>query len=201
VHHQTPRDSIGKTSQGVALGLIWAGDPSPKPAEWWNFWIMWEAMTRRSLAFDACGIIDYEVFQKWVTYMFQVMREPAPPGFKQPGVTQLLRTDRQAFAPTRDSIKPKPDGTRPLDSILEDMAQDHTAMFFLLPTVAPSGSKPDKPKPKAKAAARDGHQHGGDEGPTRKKPKQQQWKQYQEVGSCRQLGEAFGFEGMCCKPA
>ena len=143
---------------------------------------LWEAMTRRSLAFDACGIIDYEIFQKWVQYMFQVMRQPAPPGFKQLGITQLLRTDRQAFVRmqelTRDGIKPKPDGTRPLDQILQDMAQDHTVMFYMLPTVAPASSKADKPKPKAKAAAWDGH--GNDDGQNWKKTKPSQWKQQQK---------------------
>ena len=143
---------------------------------------LWEAMTRRSLAFDACGIIDYEIFQKWVQYMFQVMRQPAPPGFKQPGITQLLRTDRQAFVRmqelTRDGIKPKPDGTRPLDQILQDMAQDHTVMFYMLPTIAPASRKADKPKPKAKAAAWEGH--GNDDGQNWKKTKPSQWKQQQK---------------------
>ena len=56
-----------------------------------------EAMTRRSLAFDAVGLIQYEVFQRWVGYMFQLLRQAPPPGFNAPTITQLLRTDRQAF--------------------------------------------------------------------------------------------------------
>eukprot|EP00435_Cladocopium_sp_Y103_P058609 s1613_g20.t1 len=68
-----------------------------------------EAMTRRSLAFDVVGLINYEVFQKWIHHLFQVMRQAAPPGFKQPNITQLLRADRQAFVRmqelTREGIK------------------------------------------------------------------------------------------------
>ena len=69
-----------------------------------------EAMTRRSLAFDAVGVADFETFQKWIQCLFQMMRQPAPPGFRAPSVTQLLRADRQAFVKmqelTRDGIKP-----------------------------------------------------------------------------------------------
>eukprot|EP00435_Cladocopium_sp_Y103_P017156 s916_g4.t1 len=91
-----------------------------------------EAMTRRSLAFDVVGLINYEIFQKWIHHLFQVMRQAAPPGFKQPNITQLLRADRQAFVRlqelTREGIKPKPDGTRPLDDLVEKLPQDHTVM-------------------------------------------------------------------------
>lgn len=55
-----------------------------------------EAMTRRSLAFDAIGLVDYDVFEGWVRHMFQMVRQ-AWPGVQAPTMTQLLRTDRQAF--------------------------------------------------------------------------------------------------------
>ena len=71
---------------------------------------IYEAMTRRSLAFDAVGLIQYEVFQRWVGYMFQLLRQAPPPGFNAPTITQLLRTDRQAFVRmqemTRDESSP-----------------------------------------------------------------------------------------------
>ena len=50
---------------------------------------IYEAMTRRSLAFDAVGLIQYEVFQRWVGYMFQLLRQAPPPGFNAPTITQL----------------------------------------------------------------------------------------------------------------
>ena len=58
---------------------------------------MLEAMTRRALAFDAVGLIDYHVSMRWVQWMFQTLRQPPPPGFSKPNLTQLLRADRQAF--------------------------------------------------------------------------------------------------------
>ena len=96
-----------------------------------------EAMTRRALAFDLVGLIDYNVFQEWTSRLFQLMRQPAPPGFKQPSLVQLLRTDRQCFVRmqelARDGIKPRPDGTRPLDAILQNMHNDSSVMFYMLP--------------------------------------------------------------------
>lgn len=84
-----------------------------------------EAMTRRALAFDAVGSIDFEVFQQWTKRFFELMGQPAPPGFKEPSLTQLLRTDRQAFARmqelSQDGIKPRADGSRPLDGLLRNM--------------------------------------------------------------------------------
>ncbi len=87
-----------------------------------------DAMTRRALAFDLVGLIDYHIFQEWTSRLFQLMRQPAPPGFKQPTLVQLLRTDRQCFVTmqelARDGIKPRPDGTGPLDAILQNMHND-----------------------------------------------------------------------------
>eukprot|EP00435_Cladocopium_sp_Y103_P047544 s3100_g14.t1 len=107
-----------------------------------------EAMTSRSLAFDAVGVADFETF---VQCLFQMLRQPAPPGFKSPTVTQLLRADRQAFVKmqelTRDGIKPEADGTRPLDKILKELPQDHSVVYYMLPT--PEAAK-EKPQPKAK---------------------------------------------------
>lgn len=95
-------------------------------------------MTRKGLAFDAVGLIEFGVFQQWTNRLFQLMRQPAPPGFKEPSLTQLLRTDRQAFVRmqeiSRDGIKPRADGTRPLDGLLRDMHNDSSVMFHMLPT-------------------------------------------------------------------
>ena len=48
---------------------------------------MLEAMTRRALAFDAVGLIDYHVSMRWVQWMFQTLRQPPPPGFNKPNLT------------------------------------------------------------------------------------------------------------------
>lgn len=64
-------------------------------------------MTRRNLAFDAMGLADFHVFQKWGNYMFSLMRQSLPPGFKAPMATQLLRADHQAHRSTpKLDVKP-----------------------------------------------------------------------------------------------
>ena len=107
---------------------------------------MLEAMTRRALAFDAVGLIDYHVSMRWVQWMFQTLRQPPPPGFSKPNLTQLLRADRQAFVRlqelSRAGIKPTPAGVRPLDNLVTNLPNDHTVTFFLLPTAVPQKAAP-----------------------------------------------------------
>ena len=71
-------------------------------------------------------------------------------------MTQLLRADRKAFVRmqelSRDGIKPQADGTRPLDAIVQGLPQDHTVMYYMLPTQAAAPqtkAKPEKPQPKS----------------------------------------------------
>ena len=100
-----------------------------------------EALTRRSLAFDAVGLVKFEVFNQWINWMFQMVRQQPPPGFSKPTLAQLLSADRQAFVrlqeQSREGIKPHADGTRPLDDLIKNLTNDHTVTFHLLPTQAP----------------------------------------------------------------
>ena len=114
---------------------------------------IFEALTRRALAFDAVGLIAFDVADKWHRYMFQLTRQQPPPGFKQPGMIQLLRADRQAFVRmqelSRDGIRPLADGTRPLDRIVQELEKDHSVVYYLLPTPLPVKDKVEKqPNPK-----------------------------------------------------
>ena len=111
---------------------------------------MLEAMTRRSLASDAMGLVDFHIFQKWIQYLFNLMRQAPPPNFKAPTLTQLLRADRQAFVRlqelSRDGVKPHADGTRPLDDLIDNLPKDHTVVYYMLPTAQEkTHSKPAKP--------------------------------------------------------
>ena len=100
-----------------------------------------EAMTRRSLAFDAVGLVRFSTFNTWINWMFQSIRQQPPPNFQKATLTQLLRADRQAFVRlqelSRDGIKPDAAGVRPLDRLIENLTADHTVTFHLLPTAHP----------------------------------------------------------------
>ena len=93
-----------------------------------------EALTRRSLAFDAVGLVKFEVFNQWINWMFQMVRQQPPPGFSKPTLAQLLRADRQAFVrlqdQSREGIKPHADGTRPLDDLIKNLTNDHTVTLI-----------------------------------------------------------------------
>ena len=80
---------------------------------------------------------------------------PAQCGFKEPSLTQLLRTDRQAFVRmqelSREGIKPRADGTRPVDGILRNMYNDSSVMFYMLPTQQRERSRsPPKKNPEGR---------------------------------------------------
>ena len=107
-----------------------------------------QALTRRSLAFDCTGLIDFHIAQKWVQDLFSVMQQPVAPGFAKISLIQLLRTDRIAFARmtelARTGIKPSSTGVRPLDALMSSMRSDSTVMFYMLPVLA-APSQPSTP--------------------------------------------------------
>jgi len=142
---------------------------------------IYEAMTRRSLAFDAVGLIQYEVFQRWVGYMFQLLRQAPPPGFNAPTITQLLRTDRQAFVRmqemTRDGIKPLPTGDRPLDAVVRNLETDHNVIYYMLPTPVAKEKPSEKP---TKNPGNDSKKDG--------KEKDWNWKQWSPKQSWKKSG-------------
>eukprot|EP00435_Cladocopium_sp_Y103_P040692 s1782_g11.t1 len=76
---------------------------------------------------------------------------------------------------TREGIKPKAEGTRPLDKILKELPQDHSVVYYMLPT--PEAAK-EKPQPKAKPEkpAWTLSPWKGNESSSWRGPKQTQWK-------------------------
>ena len=100
-----------------------------------------EAMTRKSLALDCVGLLDYGIAQKWVTDLFGIMQQTVAPGFSKITLVQLLRIDRMAFNRmaelTRDGIKPTSAGVRLLDSLMSSMRSDSAVMFYMLPVLSP----------------------------------------------------------------
>ena len=152
MHRQDARDyqlKLDSTGQGILIKDVQGDQLCPVATEL----DVLEAMTRRSLAFDLVELIDFETFVKWNQHLFQILRQAAPPGFKQPSVTQLLRADRQAFVRmqelSRDGVKPQADDTRPLDAMIQGLPQDHAVMYYMLPTQPQAKAKPDKPQPKS----------------------------------------------------
>lgn len=119
---------------------------------------VWQALTRRSLAMDCIGIMDFQISQKWIQSLFSILQQPSAPGFNKTTLTQLLRTDRQAYMRmaelSPDGVKPTAAGIRPLDDLMQKMRDDATVMFYMLPTLMTARAHyPEKENKKRKADA------------------------------------------------
>ena len=76
---------LQQASQKAQVGQLWTrhfGQGLPERFELRR--VVMEAMTRRSLAFDAAGLVEDDVFQKQIQSLFQLLRQAPPPGFKAP---------------------------------------------------------------------------------------------------------------------
>ena len=120
---------------------------------------LFQALTRRALAFDLIGLATYTNVHRWHTRMFALMEQAPAPGFQRVSQAQLLRADRQAFVrmgeQVNGALKPKADGTKPLDAIFDALPTDVSVSYFLLPM--PSQSKPVKEDPPKKGDPKKTH--------------------------------------------
>ena len=115
-----------------------------------------QAMTRRSLAMDCVGLVDYHIAQRWVSGLFSILQQQSAPGFNRITLTQQLRTDRQAFIRLAElcitGIRPLPDGTRPLDNrMVPTMATKDDSKKRKADDGEKAAHHPPKPHTKGKA--------------------------------------------------
>ena len=108
---------------------------------------LYQALTRRALAFDLIDLATYTTVHRWHTRMFALMEQAPAPGFQRVSQAQLLRADRQAFVrmgeQVNGALKPKADGTRPLDAIFDALPTDVSVSYFLLPMPVQSKTTKD----------------------------------------------------------
>ena len=95
---------------------------------------------RRGLAMDQCRLLSWEIHDAWVHQLFCTLSHPAPPGFQQVKVEQLVRADRELWTllaqDVKGSLKPTPTGDIPLDAMVSRLCHDPRITRFLLPTTA-----------------------------------------------------------------
>lgn len=102
-----------------------------------------QAFTRRALASDVVGLVDFQRMEKWHRYLFQQLSHSPPPGYSKPTIEQLLRADRAAWirlAETCSSVKRTGAGVLPLNDGFDNLQNDSTVNFHLLP-LPQSGTK------------------------------------------------------------
>ena len=105
---------------------------------------LYQALQRRTLAFDLVGLATYDVMRKWIDRLFALYSQAPAPGFQKVSQAQLLRADRQAFVRMSElftgSLKAAMGTVRPLDTYLEKMESDMTVTYFMLPVPSSQSS-------------------------------------------------------------
>ncbi|CAE7487060.1 ubiad1 [Symbiodinium natans] len=171
---------------------------------------------RRALAMDLVGLASFDVMQKWIERLFDVMNQDPPPNFSRVSRAQVLRADRQVFVElarrANGGLKALADGSLPLDAEFRNLPGNTEIMYFLLPT-------PEKGKGKGKGKGdKRKHSGDGDEGGDKKKAKTTRDPVPKELQGCHsrtpknkpicfnynlgkcKKGKACKFEHVCCRP-
>lgn len=109
---------------------------------------LYQALTRRALAFDLIGLATYTEVNKWHNHMFSLLAQSPAPGFQKVSQGQLLRADRHSFVRMGElangGLKPNANGDRPLDAIYKRLPNDVSVTYFLLPVQSSDHSSTTK---------------------------------------------------------
>ena len=138
---------------------------------------LYQALTRRALAFDLIGLATYSTVNKWHNCMFALLAQTPAPGFQKVSQAQVLRADRRSFVRMGElangSLKQTAAGVRPLDAIFEQLATDVSVTYFLLPIPghdqsSAKASNESKPKQDHKRSSEQGTSSKPDVRPNKK---------------------------------
>ncbi len=96
------------------------------------------ALTRRGLAAELGGLMSFEVHEKLADFLFEAyLRELPDPRYAPVTFDQLRKADKAIFRDvadrTRDGIKIRPDGTRPVDQELPKALETWNVNALLTP--------------------------------------------------------------------
>lgn len=101
------------------------------------------AFVRRALAYDAAGLITFQVHETWIMKLFRIMQEPALDGYRAISMAQVLKADKRLWIrmadATRSQIVPTVGQHKPLDTSLAMYMVDVEVTFLLLPLSHHSG--------------------------------------------------------------
>ena len=95
------------------------------------------ALIRRALAYDQCGLMDFKLQETWIARMFQAMAEPPMIGYHPTTLEQCLRTDKKIFIRMaelcRATILPSMGKPRPLDVAFTKVSESVEIQLLLAP--------------------------------------------------------------------
>ena len=96
-----------------------------------------QAFTRRGLAYDQAGLIDFSTHSRWVEQMFKAMERAVPEHFGNITVQQCLDADKELWRLMADECRagvvPSAGGAKPLDAALEKFRTHSDVLYFILP--------------------------------------------------------------------
>ena len=116
------------------------------------------ALRRRALAYDLTSLCPYDVMNAYHAELIDHMCQPAPPGYSNVSLHQILRADRQAFMLMSEkltTLKKDANGATGIERELPKVLSHSSVSFHLLPLAKGVQSKPPpKEEPPASAPTR-----------------------------------------------
>ena len=103
-----------------------------------------QAMTRRGLAYDQCGLITFGVHAKWIEKLFTSLNRTVPEGYASISLHQLMEADKELWQRLADecrtSIIPVAGMPRQLDDAINKWSASHEVLYYLMPLPASKGA-------------------------------------------------------------
>ena len=98
---------------------------------------------RRAIAYEFANLVTWEVHERYIDKLMRRLNTEPPPHYLATSLNQILKADREVWihmAQNISDIRPRADGTRPLDTAIHEALADYNVTFHLLPLPAPSSS-------------------------------------------------------------
>ena len=100
---------------------------------------------RRALAFDIAGLISFNKLHFYHQHLLAQLNMKSLPGFSQPSLNQVINADKTFWSKLSENaagtVVPQPDGSKPLDKLIETTLRAPEVTFQLLPQ--PSANEVD----------------------------------------------------------
>jgi hypothetical protein len=106
------------------------------------------ALQRRGLALDRARLIGFELHDQWIDHLLEQRLATPPPKYSQVSWEQLMQADRELFRRVGEecaaSVRPRADGTKPLEESFIKF-KDHPRVTSLLLPLPKATASEDKP--------------------------------------------------------
>ena len=187
----TAADEVLKVDHSTELQLQWA-------------------LQRRGIALDQCGLIDWEVHQRWLQYLLGLLAKPVPEGYSRIRADQLLKADKEIFLVMSEDLqqsgKRLSETPSPMNVAMPKLMTDPRITMHLLPLpssaprpVSPAAlSAPTKREPPVNAKGRGKVRREGKQSSKAKSMCPAELKDFKQVDDQgRPICWAFNLKGGC----